>query len=203
MVERIIELSVRHRWVVFGAVLVLVALGGGLGPQDAARCPAGPLRSAGHRLHRVDGAQPRSGRGPDHVSARPRPAEHARHRDRARLLDVRDELHLRDLRGRHRHLLGAHAGARAAGARAATAAAGCVPDARSRRERSGMGLPVRLEGQHRTRWISPSSGPCRTSPCVRRCRRSPAWPKSRRSADSSASIRSSSTPTGSWASGSR
>ena len=51
---------------------------------------------------------------------------------------------------RHRHLLGAHAGARAAGARAATAAARCVPDARARRERSGMGLPVRLEGQHRT-----------------------------------------------------
>ena len=77
---------------------------------------------AGDRLHRVDGPQPRSGRRPDHLSARARAAEHAGRAHRARLLDVRDELHLRHLRRGHRHLLGAHARARAARARAAAAA---------------------------------------------------------------------------------
>ena len=203
MVERIIELSVRHRWMVFGAVLVLVALGGRFRPQDAARCAAGPLRPAGHHLHRVDGAQPGSGRGPDHVSAGPCPPEHAGHRDRARLLDVRHELHLRDLRGRHRHLLGAHARARAAGARAATVAARCVPDARSRRERSGMGLPVRPEGQHRTdgsRRATGAAGLHRPARAAGRRRRGGGRVARRIRAPvpDRASI-----PTGSWASGSR
>ena len=77
MVERIIELSVRHKWVVFGVVLMLALWAAGFRAQDAARRAAGPLRPAGHRLHRVDGTQPRSGRGPDHLSARARAAEHA------------------------------------------------------------------------------------------------------------------------------
>ena len=203
MVERIIELSVRHKWVVFGAVLVLALFAADSArktPLDALPDHLGP---AGHHLHRVDGAQPRSGRGPDHLSARARAAEHARRADRPRLLDVRHELHLCPLRRGHRHLLGADAGARATGARAATAAARRLSDARARREWCGLGLSVRAEGQHRTdgsRRTARVAGFHRPSRTPGRRR---AWRKSPPSVDSSASTRSSSTQTGWWASGSR
>ena len=118
--------------------------------QDAARRAAGHLGPAGHHLHGVDGSQPRSGRGPDHLPARARAAEHAGRADRPRVLDVRHELHVCPLRRGHRHLLGADARARATGARAATAAAWRLSDARARREWGGLGLSVRAEGQHRT-----------------------------------------------------
>ena len=125
-------------------------VGGGFRPQDAARCAARHLRPAGHRLHRVDGAQPRSGRGPDHLPARPHAAEHARRRDRARLLDVRHELHLRAVRRGHRHLLGPYPGARAARPRAAAAAARRDAHTGSGRQRRRLGLSIRVEGRHRT-----------------------------------------------------
>ena len=66
MVERIIELSVRYKWVVFGAVFALTLFAADACSQDTARRAAGPLRPAGHRFHRVDGAEPGSGRGPDY-----------------------------------------------------------------------------------------------------------------------------------------
>ena len=55
MVERIIELSVRHKWVVFGVVFAHRTLGGRFNSENAAGCGAGSLRSAGHHLHGVDG----------------------------------------------------------------------------------------------------------------------------------------------------
>ena len=135
------------------------SVGRGFRAEDAARRAARHLRSAGHRLHRVDGSQPRSRRGPDHLSARPHAAEHAGRRDRPRLLDVRHELHLRALRRGHRHLLGANTRPRTAGTRAATPAARRLADARARCERRRLGLPVRAQGQHRTDGSGRTAGP--------------------------------------------
>ena len=107
MVERIIELSVRHKWVVFGAMLVLA-----LFAADSARKT--PLDAL------PDLSDPQviiytewMGRSPDLVEDQityplVRAAEHGR-ANGPRLLDVRHELHLCHLRRGHRHLLGADA----------------------------------------------------------------------------------------------
>ena len=70
MVERLHRTRPKHKWIVFGIVLLLTAVGRGLRPEDAAGCDARSLRPAGDRLHRVDGPQPRPGGGPDHVPDR-------------------------------------------------------------------------------------------------------------------------------------
>ena len=61
----------------------------------------------------------------------------------ARLLVLRRVVRLRDLRGRHGHLLGALARARISQRRRAPAAGGRDADARARRDRRGLGLPIR------------------------------------------------------------
>ena len=69
---------------------------------------------------------------------------------RARLLVLRRVVRLRDLRGRHRHLLGAHARARVPELRRRPAAQGRVAAARSRRDRRRLGLPVRAGWREQT-----------------------------------------------------
>jgi hypothetical protein len=150
MVEKIIELSVRHKWVVFGVVLMLA-----LFAANAARTT--PLDAL------PDISDPQviiftewMGRSPDLVEDQiTYPLVRALQstpgvRTCPRVLDVRHEFHVCPLRRGDRHLLGADARARAVGARAATAAARRVSDPRTRRERGGLGLSVRAEGQHRT-----------------------------------------------------
>ena len=79
--------------------------------QDAARRAARPVRRAGHHLHRVPRPGAAGGRGPGHLSADHGDAGGAEVQGGARLLVLRRVVRLRHLRGRHRHLLGALAGA--------------------------------------------------------------------------------------------
>ena len=123
MVERIIELSVRHRWVVFGAVLVL-----SLWAVDSVRKT--PLDAL------PDLSDPQviiytewMGRSPDLVEDQITYPLVRALQSTPGIATVRGysmfgmSFTYAIFRGRHRHLLGAHAGARAVGARAATVAA--------------------------------------------------------------------------------
>ena len=95
MVEKIIEFCARNRLLVLlGVGFALVGVDGRHQADEAGRDP-GPLRSAGHRLHRVDGPQPHAGRGPGHLPDRLEADRHAARHRRARLLDVRDVVRLR------------------------------------------------------------------------------------------------------------
>ena len=112
MVEKIIEFCARNRLVVLlGVGFALVAAHRVDQEGEAGRHP-GSVRPAGHRLHRVDGAQPDAGRGPGHLPDRVEADRHAARHRRARLLDVRDVVRVRHLRGGDRHLLGAQPRAR-------------------------------------------------------------------------------------------
>ena len=70
----------------------------------------GPLRRAGDRLHRVPRAGAAGGRGPGHLPDHHQDAGGALRQGGARLLVLRLLVRLRDLRGRHRPLLGPHPG---------------------------------------------------------------------------------------------
>ena len=92
------------------------------------------------------GSQPRPHRGAGHVSDRDGDAWRAARASGPRRLRLRLLVRLRDLRGRHRHLLGAHADAGVPLGRAVAAAARCADRARARRDRSRLGVPVRARG---------------------------------------------------------
>ena len=77
--------------------------------EHAARGAARPVRRAGDRAGRLQRAGAAHRRGPGHVPDRRRDAEGAGRADGARLLVLRRLVRLRDLRGRHRPLLGADA----------------------------------------------------------------------------------------------
>ena len=113
--------------------------------ERAARRDPRPRRHAGHRLLAV-GSQPRPHRGAGHVSDRDGDAWRAARASGPRRLRFWLLVRLRDLRGRHRHLLGAHADAGVPLRRAVAAAARCADRARARRNRSRLGVPVRARG---------------------------------------------------------
>ena len=100
----------------------------------------------------------------------------------ARLLVLRAVVRLRDLRGRHRPLLGALARARVpergrrppAGGRDANPGPGC--------DRCRLGVPVRLLDRNRHTLVELRS--CRTGICATSSPRCPAWPRSPASAAS-------------------
>ena len=124
-------------------------VGMGIAPARAARCHPGSVRRAGHRLHGVDGAEPGSGRGSDHLSDFDRVAFRTEGQLRARDLDVRNVVRQRDLRGRHRHLLGAEPRARIPERRHRQASQGRGVDPGPRRHGRGLGVRVRARGQDR------------------------------------------------------
>ena len=113
--------------------------------ERAARRAPRPRRHAGHRLLAV-GSQPRPRRGAGHLSDRDGDARRAARARGPRRLRLRLLVRLRDLRGRHRHLLGAHADAGVPLGRAVAAAARFADGARARRDRSRLGVPVRARG---------------------------------------------------------
>ena len=82
-----------------------------VGAQNPARRHPRPLRRAGHPVHRIPRPGAAGGRGSGHLPADHRAALGAEIEGRARLLLLRRLLRLRHFRGRHRHLLGALAGA--------------------------------------------------------------------------------------------
>ena len=112
MVSRIIEFCARNRLVVLFGVAIATLAAALVDLAHQARRHPRPLRPAGHRLHRVDGPQPHARRGPGHLPDRLGADLGAQGGRRARLLDVRHVLRLRDLRGGHRHVLGPQPGAR-------------------------------------------------------------------------------------------
>ena len=133
VIGRVIAGSARNPMITILLVAGLGGLGLALAASRAARRDPRPVRRAGDRLHRVDGAQPRPRRGPDHLSDLVVAGRRARRQVRARPVDVRHVVRLRDLRGRHRHLLGAQPRARVpepgAGAAAGRRDAALGPDA--------------------------------------------------------------------------
>ncbi len=116
---------------------------------DAARRRAGHLRRAGDRLDRVDGTQPRSHRGSDHLSDRQRVDFDAAGQGRSRLHGLRHLLRLRHLSGRHRHVLGAQPRRRVPAGDSRTAAGRHESGHRARRDRRRLGLRVRAGGRDR------------------------------------------------------
>ena len=127
---------------------------------DAPRRAAGPLRRAGDHLHRLPGAGPAGGRGPGHLSHHDADAGRSlRHRG-PRLLVLRLLVRLRDLRGRHRPVLGAQPGPGVPQLRRRAPARRRDPDPRAGRHRRRLGLPVRAALRTRSTW--PSCGRCRT-----------------------------------------
>ena len=92
------------------------------------------------------GSQPRPRRGAGHVSDRDGAAGRAARAGGPRRLRLRLLVRLRDLRGRHRHLLGAHADAGVPLGRAVAPAARFADGARARRDRCRLGVPVRARG---------------------------------------------------------
>ena len=143
MIARLIAWSARN--------LLLVLFGTGFaaagrhlctGPPAAGRHP-GPLRHAGHRLHRIPRPGAAGDRGPGHLSSDDRDADGAEVEGGARVLVLRRLVRLRHLRGRHRHLLGALARARIPQRRGLAAAGRRDADDRPRRYRRRLGLPVR------------------------------------------------------------
>ena len=89
------------------------------------------------------GTQPRPRRGAGHLSDRDGDAWRAARASCSRRLRLWLLVCLRDLRGRRRHLLGAHADAGVPLRRAVEAAARLADRARARRDRSRLGVPVR------------------------------------------------------------
>ena len=106
MIARLIGWSARNLVLVLIGTVFAVAAGRLRAAHPAARRHPRPLGRAGHRLHRVPGAGAAGRRGPGHLSADHRDADGAEVEGGARLLVLRRLLRLRDLRGRHRSVLG-------------------------------------------------------------------------------------------------
>ena len=143
------------RWSTVNRPLVLLVdaargrLGHLFGASHAARRDPGSVRRAGHRQDRVPGPGAAGHGGSGDLSADERHAGRARRGARARLFVFRRIVCLRDFRGRHRSLLGAHARARISEPGARTVAAGRTHAARPGCQRRGLDLPVRARRSHR------------------------------------------------------
>ena len=174
------------------------ALRGGVlhAQADPPRRAARPLGHPGHRLLAL-GPLARHHRGPGHLPDRQRAARRAARQGDPRLLGLRLLLRLRDLRGRHRHLLGplARAGVSlqdpARGCRR-----GCRPNSAPTR-RASAGSTSTPSSTAPASTPPTSCAPSRTGRCATRCRRCRGWPRSPRSAASRSSTRSPSTRTAS------
>ena len=192
MIARLIAWSARNLMLVFIATAFAVVAGMWARADAAARRHSRSLGHAGHRLHRVPGPGAAGGRGPGHLSADHVDADRAALEGRARLLVLRRVVRLRHLRGRHRHLLGALARARISQRRRQALAGRRHPDARARRQRRRLGLPVRGAGQEQV--AGRACARCRTGRSASACPRPKASPRSPASAASSSSTTSSSIP---------
>ena len=145
MIDRIIDFSVRNKFLVLLLVAAAAVAGASRAPARTSRRDSRPRRHAGHRLLAV-GSQPRRHRGAGHVSDRDGDAWRAARASGPRRLRLWLLVRLCDLRGRHRPLLGAHADDGVPLGRAVPAAAGFADRARARRDGARLGVPVRARG---------------------------------------------------------
>ena len=113
MINRLIELSLRNRFIVIALYVALAGVGLVGARRDADRRHSRPVRQPGHRVHRLAGPQPAGSRGPGHVSADREPAGARRRPRRPFAVGVRLLDDLRDLRGQRRPVFRARARARA------------------------------------------------------------------------------------------
>ena len=119
------------------------------GADDAARRDSGSVGYAGDHPHHLRGPGAADRRGPGHVSADDDDAVGPGCEGGAGLLVLRRFVRLRDLRGRHRPVLGALARARVPQPGAGPPAGGGEAVARSRCDRRGLDLRIRAR---RPRW---------------------------------------------------
>ena len=168
MIERLIEWSARNRFLV--VIFTLFAVAGGIYALQRTPLDAIPgfERRAGDRLYRLGRPFARSGGGPDHLSDLHQVHRRAESKIRARRVDVRQELRVRHLRGRHGHLLGALARGRIPQRRARQPAG-------RRQSRHRPGCDGRRLGVSSTRWWTtpasttwPNCVPFRTGTCAMR-----------------------------------
>ncbi len=106
------------------------------------RRDSGLVRRASGDSHRLSGAGPADCRGPGHLSAHDGHARGPVRECRSGLQHVWHELRLCHLQGRHRPVLGAEPGARAAELGGEQAAARGQPPARAGRDRGRLGVRV-------------------------------------------------------------
>ena len=158
------------------------------GVAGAARRDSRSLRRAGHRLHRISRPGAAGGRGSGHLSAHHGDAERAEIEGGARLLVLRRLVRLRDLRGRHRPLLGAlaRAGISQFGRPPAAGRRGAEP--RAGRHRRRLGLSIRRA--RRAEEPGRAAHACRTGTSATASPRPRASPRSPASAASSSSTAS-------------
>ena len=103
MINRLIEFSLKNRFLVLLAYALLAAWGYWALASNSHRRDTGPQRKPGHRLYRLAGQQPAGSRRSDHVSADREPARIARSEDGALVFRVRffdDQHHFRRRRRR-------------------------------------------------------------------------------------------------------
>ena len=179
MLSKIIQWSGRNPFLVLLATLFVVIAGVARVGEDAARCTARPVGRASHRLHRVPRPGAAGGRGPGDVPAHHRDARGTEVQGGARVLVLRCFVRLRDLRGRHRHLLGAQPGAGVPELRLQPPAQRRDTFARARRHGCRLGLPVRAAGEEQdARRTAHDPGLVRALPTDQGARASPKWHRS-------------------------
>ncbi len=181
-------------WSLLGVGLRPGRLDGGDQADEARRHPR-PLRSAGHRLHRVDGAEPDAGRGPGHLPDRLEADRHAaRHATCAasRCSGCRSSTSIfeegTDIYWARSRVLEYMNGLRGRAARGRDA------DARPRRDRHRLGLPVRAHRQDRQARPRRAAHVPGLHAALRARQRRRASPRSRASAATRSSTRSPSIP---------
>ncbi len=123
--------------------------GRGRGAAHAAGRPARPVRRAGDHPHALRRAESARGGGPGHLSPHHHHDVGARRQGRARLLVLRRFLRLCPVRGRHRPVLGALAGAGVPEPGAGPAAGERAPGTGAGRHRRRLDLRVRAGGSLR------------------------------------------------------
>ncbi len=142
-------------------------LGLGLDATHAARRHSRSVRRPGHRLHRVDGPEPRSRRGPGHVPDFLGSHLGSQSPGRAGAVDVRHVVRQRRLRRRHRHLLGAQPRARVSELRSRQAPERGESRSRSRRNRRRVGVRIRARRHERQARPRRASLPAGLEPALR------------------------------------
>ena len=150
MLNAIIDLSLRNRWLVLLAWAALVVLRRRVDAASRHRRLPGHDAGAGADQHRRPRARPRGNRGAAHVSRRTGPRRLARTGIDAFRVEVRPVAGRRQLHGRHRHLLRTPGHQRTIGERPASRRRRSAEDgARVDRPRRSLSLPPdRHERRH-------------------------------------------------------
>ena len=167
VIARLVAASARHRGLTLLGVAAAFAWGVYAIAAHAARRHPRSLGRPGDRVHGVAGARPDAGRGSDHLSDLDHAALGAARALRARAVVLRALLRERDLRGRHRSVLGPQPRARVHEHGGGAPARGRHADARARRHRRRLGLRVRAGRSQRQARSGRAAQPPGLEPALR------------------------------------